>query len=98
MRSIAQFRSPVFEVKQILVDLPGRDAAEREPGGELGAEIGAEEAIACVFIGRHGGSSEKIGDASVPGSLATVKGMGGDGIGGPSRGVHEAQVLGQGLC
>ena len=46
MRTFAEVSGAVFEGEEVGVDLPRRDAAEGEPGGELGAEVGTEGAIA----------------------------------------------------
>ena len=74
------------------MNLPGCDATERKPGRELCAEIDAEKTVSCVFVGRHGRRGEEIGDAGVTGKFAAIKGMGGGGVGGPTRGVHKAKV------
>jgi len=44
--TFAEGSSAIFKGKKVFVDLPCRDAAEGEPSGELGAEVGADGTIA----------------------------------------------------
>ncbi len=46
MGTFAEVGGAVFEGEEVFVDLPRRDAAEGEPGGELGAEVWADGTIA----------------------------------------------------
>ncbi len=46
MGTFGEGSSAIFEGKKVFMDLPRRDAAEGEPGGELGAEVGADGTIA----------------------------------------------------
>lgn len=66
---------PVFKVNQPPVDLTGGDAAEGQPRGEFCAKVEAQEAVAGVFVVRHGCSGEEMLSAFVCFARSAEKGM-----------------------
>lgn len=64
------------------MDLARSDAAEREISGELAAEVGSQQAVACVFVARHGAGGEEVREAVVRGGGAAGEGDRGGGAGG----------------
>lgn len=66
----------VLELQHGGVDLPRGDAAERKVGGEFGAEVEIEEAVAGGFVARHGTSCEEVDDALVGVAGAAVEWIG----------------------
>ena len=64
-----------FEGEEGRVDLPRRDAAKGEEGGQFAAKVLSEEAVTCVFVGGSRAASEEVVQAFVGGGGATWKWM-----------------------
>ena len=74
------------------MDLARGDATEGEPGGEFGAEVEAEHAVACVFVGGHVAAGDEMFDSFVAGGFAAIERVRGLSFWWVSWGIREAKV------
>lgn len=73
VHAFAELGFGVFEIDEVFVDLARGDATEGEPGGEFGAEVKAEHAVASVFVGRHVAAGDEVFYPFVAGGFTAMK-------------------------
>lgn len=76
VNAFAEWSGAVFEGEEVLMDLAGCNAAEGEPGRELGAEVFTQGAVTGIFVTAHAAACYEVLNPLVSGIFATVERVG----------------------